>query len=29
MHVEEVDAIIIRVQGERRRSPEMRWDELD
>ena len=27
IHVEEVDAIITRVHGERRRSPEMRWDE--
>lgn len=29
MHVEEIDAIVIRVKGERRRSPEMRWDERD
>ena len=25
----EVDAIVVRAKGERRRSPEMRWDELD
>jgi hypothetical protein len=29
MNVNEVDAIIIHTEGERRRSPEMRWDELD
>ncbi|MCL5942882.1 MAG: hypothetical protein M1325_05095 [Actinobacteria bacterium] len=27
MSLEDVSAIIIRAEGERRRSPEMRWDE--
>lgn len=29
MHVSEVRAIVVRSKGERRRSPEMRWDEME
>lgn len=29
INVAEVDAIVVRAHGERRRSPEMRWDERD
>jgi hypothetical protein len=29
INVAEVDAIVVRSKGERRRSPEMRWDERD
>jgi hypothetical protein len=29
INVSEVEAIVVRAKGERRRSPDMRWDERD